>query len=148
MFPISTAHHDPHISICGAQGAEPAKPFCRQVRYQLTRQLCLCLLKQITYSYNSDLNQLTSLCQKFAYGSKSLLSGIVQRGVTIQSNFTKISTISCQNSNHFKVPIQSCPMKKKKTNKLVYSFAPGEFAEKGVLKLVKWFSGHGRAIKS
>ena len=73
----------------------------------------ICLLKQITYSYNSDIKQLTSLCQKFAYGSKSLLSGIVQRGVTIQSNFTKISTISCQNSNHFKVPIQSCPMKKK-----------------------------------
>ena len=71
----------------------------------------------LPYSYNSDLNQLTSLCQKFAYGSKSLLSSIVQRGVTIQSNFTKISTISCQNSNHLKVPIQSCPMKK--TNQLV-----------------------------
>ena len=27
-------------------------------------------------------------------------------------------------------------------------FAPGDFAEKRVLKLVKWFSGHYRAIKS
>ena len=26
-------------------------------------------------------------------------------------------------------------------------FAPGDFAEKHVLKLVKWFSGHCRAIK-
>ena len=26
-------------------------------------------------------------------------------------------------------------------------FAPGDFAEKRVLKLVKWFSGHCRAIK-
>ena len=27
-------------------------------------------------------------------------------------------------------------------------FAPGDFAKKGVLKLVEWFSGHCRAIKS
>ena len=27
-------------------------------------------------------------------------------------------------------------------------FAPGDFAEKRVLKLVQWFSGHYRAIKS
>ena len=27
-------------------------------------------------------------------------------------------------------------------------FAPGDFAEKRVLKLVEWFSGHCRAIKS
>ena len=27
-------------------------------------------------------------------------------------------------------------------------FAPGDFAEKRVLKLVDWFSGHCRAIKS
>ena len=27
-------------------------------------------------------------------------------------------------------------------------FAPGDFAEKRVLKLVEWFSGHFRAIKS
>ena len=27
-------------------------------------------------------------------------------------------------------------------------FASGDFAEKRVLKLVKWFSGHCRAIKS
>ena len=27
-------------------------------------------------------------------------------------------------------------------------FAPGDFAEKRVLKLVKWFSGHCHAIKS
>ena len=26
-------------------------------------------------------------------------------------------------------------------------FAPGDFAEKRVLKLVEWFSGHCRAIK-
>ena len=27
-------------------------------------------------------------------------------------------------------------------------FAPGDFAEKRVLKLVEWFSGHCRAIKN
>ena len=27
-------------------------------------------------------------------------------------------------------------------------FAPGDFAEKRVLKLVEWFSGHCRALKS
>ena len=27
-------------------------------------------------------------------------------------------------------------------------FAPGDFAEKRVFKLVEWFSGHCRAIKS
>ena len=27
-------------------------------------------------------------------------------------------------------------------------FAPGDFAEKRVLKLIEWFSGHCRAIKS
>ena len=27
-------------------------------------------------------------------------------------------------------------------------FAPGDFAEKHVLKLVEWFSGHCRSIKS
>ena len=27
-------------------------------------------------------------------------------------------------------------------------FAPGDFAEKRILKLVEWFSGHCRSIKS
>ena len=27
-------------------------------------------------------------------------------------------------------------------------FTPGDFAEKRILKLVEWFSGHCRAIKS
>ena len=31
---------------------------------------------------------------------------------------------------------------------LVNPFAPEDFAEKRVLKLVEWFSGHCRAIKS
>ena len=31
---------------------------------------------------------------------------------------------------------------------LIHPFAPGDFAEKRILKLVKWFSGHCRAIKS
>ena len=30
----------------------------------------------------------------------------------------------------------------------VNPFTPGDFAEKRVLKLVKWFSGHCHAIKS
>ena len=30
----------------------------------------------------------------------------------------------------------------------VNPFAPGDFAEKRVLRLVEWFSGHCRAIKS
>ena len=31
---------------------------------------------------------------------------------------------------------------------LINPFAPGDFAKKRVLKLVEWFSGHCRAIKS
>ena len=31
---------------------------------------------------------------------------------------------------------------------LINPFAPGDFAEKRVLKLVEWFSGHCHAIKS
>ena len=33
-------------------------------------------------------------------------------------------------------------------NRKINPFAPGDFAEKRVLKLVEWFSGHCRAIKS
>ena len=34
-------------------------------------------------------------------------------------------------------------------NKQVFNpFAPADFAQKRVLKLVEWFSGHCRAIKS
>ena len=36
----------------------------------------------------------------------------------------------------------------KKLSTLLNPFAPGEFAEKRVLKLVERFSGHCRAIKS
>ena len=36
----------------------------------------------------------------------------------------------------------------KYTRWLIDPFAPGDFAEKHVLKLVEWFSGHCRAIKS
>ena len=32
-------------------------------------------------------------------------------------------------------------------NRKINPFAPGDFAEKRVLKLVEWFSGHCRAIK-
>ena len=32
-------------------------------------------------------------------------------------------------------------------NDLLNPFAPGDFAEKRVLKLVEWFSGHCRAVK-
>ena len=40
--------------------------------------------------------------------------------------------------------------KKRVNSELKYlnPFAPGVFAEKRVLKLVEWFSGHCRAIKS
>ena len=31
---------------------------------------------------------------------------------------------------------------------IINPFAPGDFAQKRVLKLVEWFSGHCRAIKS
>ena len=31
---------------------------------------------------------------------------------------------------------------------LINPFAPGDFAEKRILKLVEWFSGHCRARKS
>ena len=33
-------------------------------------------------------------------------------------------------------------------NNRLNPLAPGDFAEKRVLKLVEWFSGHCRAIKS
>ena len=36
----------------------------------------------------------------------------------------------------------------KTVNCIFNPFAPGDFAEKRVLKLVEWFSGHCRAIKS
>ena len=35
-----------------------------------------------------------------------------------------------------------------KFKNVVNPFAPGDFAEKRVLKLVEWFSGHCHAIKS
>ena len=36
-----------------------------------------------------------------------------------------------------------------KTEEIIFNpFAPGDFAEKRFLKLVEWFSGHCRAIKS
>ena len=31
---------------------------------------------------------------------------------------------------------------------VINPFAPGDFAKKRILKLVEWFSGHCRAIKS
>ena len=33
-------------------------------------------------------------------------------------------------------------------NCFINPFAPGDFSEKRVLKIVEWFSGHCRAIKS
>ena len=36
----------------------------------------------------------------------------------------------------------------RKLGTLLNPFAPGDFAEKHVLKLAEWFSGHCRAIKS
>ena len=36
--------------------------------------------------------------------------------------------------------------KKAKVNIVINPFAPGDFAEKRVLKLVEWFSDHCRAI--
>ena len=35
-----------------------------------------------------------------------------------------------------------------KKAEFINPFAPGDFAEKRVFKLVEWFSGHCRAIKS
>ena len=40
------------------------------------------------------------------------------------------------------------PIYKHADLKVINPFAPGDFAEKRVLKLVEWFSGHCRAIKS
>ena len=51
-----------------------------------------------------------------------------------------------------KIKPQGRPMwvwlKLKLTPTLINPFAPGVFAEKHVLKLVEWFSGHCHAIKS
>ena len=41
---------------------------------------------------------------------------------------------------HFNLPAQK--------RGIINPFAPGDFAEKRVLKLVEWFSGDCRAIKS
>ena len=48
-------------------------------------------------------------------------------GVTFQEN--------CKYSEHVRA-------------KLINPFTPGDFAEKRILKLVDWFSGHCHAIKS
>jgi len=42
----------------------------------------------------------------------------------------------------------TCTMLTPVYKRLVNPFAPGDFAEKRILKLVEWFSGHCRAIKS
>ena len=44
----------------------------------------------------------------------------------------------CDDNVHFVVSVSS----------VLNPFARGDFTEKRVLKLVEWFSGHGRAIKS
>ena len=45
-------------------------------------------------------------------------------------------------------PVLNQPQVLKSNNNIINPFAPGDFAEKRVLKLVEWFSGHCRAIKS
>ena len=45
-------------------------------------------------------------------------------------------------------PTIYCKSHMYKASPSINPFAPGDFAEKRVLKLVEWFSGHCRAIKS
>ena len=49
---------------------------------------------------------------------------------------------------HTSITKECCPLTKFNKCAAVNPFAPGHFAEKRVLKLVEWFSGHCRAIKS
>ena len=59
---------------------------------------------------------------------------------------SKYVCISC--SSHF-IDLFFCDYLIRFTKPLKFNpFAPGDFAEKRVLKLVEWFSGHCRAIKS
>ena len=54
----------------------------------------------------------------------------------------------CWRSNLSNDDITVLPLPGVKTGIDFNPFAPGDFAEKRVLKLVEWFSGHCRAIKS
>ena len=50
---------------------------------------------------------------------------------------------------YIKITFEQFPLKDfLKVNVVINPFAPGDFAKKHVLKLVEWFSGHRRAIKS
>ena len=60
--------------------------------------------------------------------------------------------ISLNNWEFEKLKLEECTERwntmERCTMVLFDPFAPGDFAEKCVLKLVKWFSGHCHAIKS
>ena len=63
-----------------------------------------------------------------------------QSGVAARINFSsRVLVLPAKERFSFKVYVFS----------IVFNpFAPGDFAEKRILKLVEWFSGHCHAIKS
>ena len=66
-----------------------------------------------------------------------LVVSVVQvRLVGTQSSLALVTYLTCPSSMNLKK--RTC----------INPFAPGDFAEKRLLKIVEWFSGHCRAIKS
>ena len=61
--------------------------------------------------------------------------------LTVPTNISNLFIKANEKHNHKTRFSSSC-------NFYINPFAPGDFAEKRVLKLVKWFSGHCCAIKS
>ena len=78
------------------------------------------------------------VCLIFKYKATRSSSSYFQEYSKVKILIIHISSIYKSVTSHFK----NCE------NLSINPFAPGDFAEKRVLKLVEWFSGHCRAIKS
>ena len=78
------------------------------------------------------------VCLIFKYKATRSSWSYFQEYSKVKILIIHISSIYKSVTSHFK----NCE------NLSINPFAPGDFAEKRVLKLVEWFSGHCRAIKS
>ena len=88
-------------------------------------------------------------------GSISEGSELSQRKITSLPTTTKSQMFgdkaACSSTGRKTMPQPKNYQEKQRntnTQEILNPFAPGDFAEKRVLKLVEWFSGHCRAIKS
>ena len=62
--------------------------------------------------------------------------------------YDPFSAHKTENGDIYARGTQVCKLHLTKIINIINPFAPGDFAQKRVLKLVEWFSGHCRAIKS